>query len=258
MTNPTHFSHNGNSSLIDLVFISCSDRLLVCETVPPLGSSDHLEIRLALKRSEIHNSSLHQRIIWRYKYADYEQANELLEHVDWSDSEVLSGDIDAATQKWEEQFLVIMEQCIPEVTLKQGSNLPWLSKELRKVFRARNKAFKRAKCTGLPSHHSRYNHLRNKATSMLRKGKSQYFKNLDTSDCKMFWKTIKSITRNKSTIPSLEHNGAAISDDQEKAEVLNSFFAECFYPHLHLERIHAGMKMRNYVQITLCAVKRKS
>ena len=219
-------SHNGNSSLIDLVSISCPDRLLSCETVPPLGSSDHLGVHLALKRSVTCNAPSNQRTIWRYKYADYEKASKLLERVDLS--EVLSGDMDTAAQKWEEQFLAIMEECIPKLTITPGSNLPWLLKELRKLFQTRNEAFKRAKRTGRPNHQSKYKHLRNKATSMLCSAKSQYFSNLDTSDCKAFWRTVKSITRNKSAIPSLEHNGSAINDDQEKAEVLNSFFAECF------------------------------
>ena len=57
VSSPTHFSHNGNSSLIDLVFISCPDRLLSCETVPPLGSSDHLGVHLALKRNVTCNAT---------------------------------------------------------------------------------------------------------------------------------------------------------------------------------------------------------
>ena len=78
VSSPTHSSHNGNSSLIDLVFISCPDRLHSCETVPPLGSSDHLGVHLALKRSITRNAPLNQRTIWRYKYADYEKAAERL------------------------------------------------------------------------------------------------------------------------------------------------------------------------------------
>lgn len=39
----------------------------------------------------------------------------------------------------------------------------------------------------------------------------------------------KLITRNKSIISTLDHNGSAISDDQEKAKILNSFFANHNY-----------------------------
>ena len=78
VSSPTHYSHNGNPSLIDLVFISCPERLLLCETVPPLGSSDHLGVQLAIRRNIAHNRPSNQRTIWRYKYADYEKATELL------------------------------------------------------------------------------------------------------------------------------------------------------------------------------------
>ena len=72
-------------------------------------------------------------------HADYEKATELLEHVDWSD--VLSSDMDTAAQMWEERFLNIMEQCMPTITVSPQSNLPWLSNDLRKIFR--NAAFNR-------------------------------------------------------------------------------------------------------------------
>ena len=84
VSSPTHYSHNGSPSLIDLVFISCPERLLSCETVPPLGSSDHLGVQLAIRRNITHNRPSNQRTIWRYKYADYEKATELY-YVDWSD-----------------------------------------------------------------------------------------------------------------------------------------------------------------------------
>ena len=132
VSSPTHYSHDGNPSLIDLVFISCPERLLSCETVPPLGSSDHLGVQLAIRRNITHNHPPNQRTIWRYKYADYEKATELLEHVDWSD--VLSSDMDTAAQIWEERFLNIMEQCIPKITISSHSNLPWLSNDLKQNF----------------------------------------------------------------------------------------------------------------------------
>ena len=140
MSSPTHYSHNGNPSLINLVFISCPERLLSCETVPPLGSSDHLGVQLAIRRNITHNRPSNQRTIWRYKHADYEKATELLEHVDWCD--VLSSDMDTAAQMWEERFLNIMEQYIPKITISSHSNLPWLSNDLKKIFCARNIAFK--------------------------------------------------------------------------------------------------------------------
>ena len=249
MSSPTHYSHNGNPSLIDLVFISCPERLLLCETVPPLGSSDHLGVQLAIKRNIAHNRPSNQRTIWRYKYADYEKATELLEHVDWSD--VLSSDMDTAAQMWEECFLNIMEQCIPKITISSHSNLPWLSNDLKKIFRARNAAFKQAKRTGLPNHLKKYKYLRNKATSMLRSAKRQYFNNiLDTSDCKAFWKTVKSITRNKSVIPTMDHNGSAIHDDQEKVEILNCFFAECF--NSSLPPLSSEENVRSSEEDSLC------
>ena len=145
VSSPTHFSHTGNPSLIDLVFISCPDKLLSCVTVPPLGGSDHLGVHLAFKKNSSPVVPSNQRTVWRYKLANFERACELLDKVNWT--EVLSGDINKAAQQWEEQFLNVMEQCIPKVTITPGHNLPWLTKDLQQAFRARNLAYKRAKRT---------------------------------------------------------------------------------------------------------------
>ena len=107
---------------------------------------------------------------------------------------MLSGDINKAAQQWEEQFLNVMEQCIPKVTITPGCNLPWLTKDLQQAFRARNLAYKCAKRTGCPDHFDQYKLLRNKATSMLRNAKRNYFQNFKPSDSKAFWKTAKLIT----------------------------------------------------------------
>ena len=42
VTEPTHTSPLGNSSLIDLVMISNPSLLSSCTVIPPLGSSDHI------------------------------------------------------------------------------------------------------------------------------------------------------------------------------------------------------------------------
>ena len=45
----THVSPNGNVSLIDLAMLSDIKHLQFCTTVPPLSTSDHLGVSLALK-----------------------------------------------------------------------------------------------------------------------------------------------------------------------------------------------------------------
>ena len=74
----------------------------------------------------------------------------------------------------------------------------------------------------------KYKRLRNKIVSFLRKKKKEYFNTLATASNKEFWKTIKLLDKNRGTIPALRYHDCTVSQDSEKAEVLNEFFASCW------------------------------
>ena len=77
---------------------------------------------------------------------------------------------------------------------------------------------------------TRYTIYRNYCTRLFRKEKKLFYSNLDTkvvTDNKIFWKTIKPLFSDKhfsnSKITLIE-DGDIISDDQELAEIFNSYF----------------------------------
>ena len=64
---------------------------------------------------------------------------------------------------------------------------------------------------------------------MVKNAKSRYFKQLNPSDPKTFWKLIKRLSKQTSAIPILKDSQEkAIHDDTEKATLLNEFFSSCF------------------------------
>ena len=52
VTGPTHEHHDGNTSTIDLVFMSEPSMLQSCDTIPPLSNSDHLGIANSYTKEE--------------------------------------------------------------------------------------------------------------------------------------------------------------------------------------------------------------
>ncbi len=58
-------------------------------------------------------------------------------------------------------------------------------------MRKKNSLFKRAKISNSSLHHSQYKRAHNKVTSKLQQAKKNFFRNLNPSDTKQFWKTIK-------------------------------------------------------------------
>ena len=107
--------------------------------------------------SDFFNQSLNRiktvkpRKIWLYNRANFELANAILESIDWT--LVLTGDtINMVWSNWKKIFLSVMETCIPHRKLSKKWNLPWLTSRLKRLMRARDRAYKRAKETNLASH----------------------------------------------------------------------------------------------------------
>ena len=63
---------------------------------------------------------------------------------------------------------------------------------------------------------------------MLRLSKSKLFQRLRSLNYKEFWKSIKLLNKQESSVPTLFSNGTEVSDNREKAVLLNTYFYECF------------------------------
>ena len=218
---PTHFCNGIISSLIDLVFVSNPLTLSYCKVIPPLSNSDHLGIELQLKLKASSTGSKHhsRRLVWKYAEADWERACELICACDWN--ALLSDDINVAWMNWKQTFLGIMEKVIPRAKLSK-QNVPWLSAEAKRAIKKRNRLFKKEGMS------SCFKKARNKATSLLRKAKCQFFHRIAPGDSKRFWKSITAINKKHSSIPTLKCNDVIYDTDEKKAIALNCFFSSCF------------------------------
>ena len=81
---PTHCSQNGRQTLINLVLLSSHEHLISCETISPLGSSDHLGLHVVISgqaRQNVIKSNTFRKI-WHYAQADFDSASLLLSSLD--------------------------------------------------------------------------------------------------------------------------------------------------------------------------------
>ena len=85
----------------------------------------------------------------------------------------------------------VMEKCIPQATLPDKRNLPWLNIELTKSMKARNLAYKKAKRSQNSHDWNVYKKKRNILPNKTKQSKQKFFSNLDPSNPKTFWKTAK-------------------------------------------------------------------
>ena len=122
-----------------------------------------------------------------------------------------------------------MEECIPKKVLPpRRCNLPWLNKTLVQSMRRRNCIFRKAKRTNNALHNSKYRRARNRVISQLRQAKQDFFRKINPSDSKQFWKLIKVLNKHATQDGSLSHDGNQCPTDLDKANCFNDFFNRCF------------------------------
>ena len=202
VTEPTHFSHLGTPSIIDLFFVSNPTHLISCSTVSPLSTSDHLGILLTYKLPTTNKRPRScRRTVWCYSQGDYEKACELLDRVDW-DQLMDEPDVDQCWQSWQSTYLNIISKCIPKKVLSSRRNLPWINPSICQAIKRRNSLFKAYKRSSSSFKLLQYKFIRNRIVSEVRKAKLEFFKRLQTVDAKTFWKLFKLLTRKESSIPS--------------------------------------------------------
>ena len=224
---PTHYSHSGQPSLIDLVFVSDVSYFCTCSVIPNLANSDHLGLLVSLKHRHSARIPTCRRQVWRYKHADFIKANDI--SCDIVTSDILDPtDIQISWSRFKRIFLEVMEECIPRSVLPDRKNLPWMSKEIVQLIRKRNLFFTKADHSGDIGDRLKFKQLRNKVVAKLRNAKRDYLSKINPREPKEFWKIVKSLDSKENSLPVLKSGDTTASSDLEKANLLNTTFVNNF------------------------------
>ena len=112
-----------------------------------------------------------------------------------------------------------------------GKHVPFMNKVLSKEIMARTRLRNKFLKDRSEENKKKYSKQRNYCVSLLRKSKSNYFRNLNEksiNDNKAFWKTIKPFLSHKLRLTNkmtLIDNEEIIMGDYNTAKVLNTFFS---------------------------------
>ena len=229
VTEPTRTSST-SETIIDHAYLADKAMLSSCETEPPLEDSDHRSISLKLHLLPPRGKRV-RRKVWIYKQADFDTANDTLQCLPSDIYLDNSNDIDSFWIKWRDFFLATMSSCIPCKNISSTKRLPYLNKDLTLLIRKKQRRFKQAKRLNSERAWAKYNKARNQVTSALRSAKATFFSNLSSSvkSSKDFWAVFNRLTPNRQRIPdNLTHNAHSAKSSQDKADLLNRFFASCF------------------------------
>ena len=153
-----------------------------------------------------------------------------------------------------------MDRFIPHSMVTCDERLPWINHTVLKAIHKRKTLFRLYKRTGNQLDHDKYKHQRNTVVSLLRSRKEDFFKNLNPSNAKDFWKAVKKLNSKSTTIPTLNNNGLSVCTSQGKAELINDFFFGCFnrqYPPLGSVpsplNYHSNLDPQEFPEKLLCS-----
>ena len=122
-----------------------------------------------------------------------------------------------------------------KVVTVRSKDVPWLTSEIRKLIKKRDRLHRRAKRNKLTEDWDRFRQFRNFVTLKKRERKNEFLEELDikASDPTRFgqkdwWKLVKSFTEKKGIgldeIPPIDCSGQIFYSNKEKADSFNNFF----------------------------------
>ena len=233
ITEPTHFTENSHS-LIDLLLVSDKNSLLKSGVAEPFFDQNvryHCPIYGFFKFVKP-KSLTYTRKIWKYDQGDYELLKQSITDTNWN--ALNNGNTDNYATDFTNMLMEIISKCIPNKTVRiKPREPPWMNNEIKKCIRMRKRTYKKAKRTDNQYYWTKFRTIRNKTISLIRKCKQNYYDNLATKlktsniSPRDWWKVLKSFlsTVDKPSIPALNDHGQLVFNNDEKAQILNDFFA---------------------------------
>ena len=234
---PTSFTEN-SSTLIDLLITNNPNIIELCEVREPFLNVNiryHSPTYCFLKSEKTHNS-IFTRKIFLYKYGNYDEYRNKLQTTEWDELINDNITVDQCVTNVTNKIIKVAEETIPNKIIKVNKNdLPWITNEIKQMIRKRNRIRKKAKKSNNPMHWYKFRQIRNKIVNKLKSAKDKHYdkttQKIETQQfcSKDWWKMVKEVScfTNKSSELDvlINENGIVINDDEEKANLLNNYFA---------------------------------
>ncbi|XP_065681383.1 uncharacterized protein LOC136095090 [Hydra vulgaris] len=232
-----------DTNILDLILTDNSNRVYFLEHFPPLGGIDHghhiLKFRFGYENKPnllILLQTRKKRFLW--KNGNYKALDLYFNNINWiNEFEGLS--VNECYKKWFRKYEIECEKYIPTLNLDKNSfqlknNSLWMTSELKSMCKEKKKCWFRNRNSGFKSllEVNKYRKLNKDIKKLVKKSIRNFDKNLALNlknNPKSVYAYINNKTRFKDLIKAIKlHNGIITTDNQEKINTLNEFFASVF------------------------------
>ena len=231
VTNPTRRRGDQTPHILDLVLVNDEKFISNITHSAPFGKSDHETLTFNLYINEP-TQSKETDYIYDLGKGNYKNMRQELSKIQWS--EVEGGTVNEYWSYLKTSILDSMEKHIPKIQIKSNKSTKplWMTGSVKKSVKKKYNLYKKFLQTRKNYHHQLYIKTRNKCNITIKNAKRDYEKRLSKeckSNPKYFWKYVQAKTKSNVGIsPLMTDNGKLATNDEDKANTLNNFFASVF------------------------------
>ena len=257
VTKPTR----GNNTL-DLCITNNPTRVNRCETA--IGLSDHDLVFVEADLSPLTNNQS-KREVPLYKKANWEGLRDhMSNHWDREKASTTVGSVNDLWESFRDALRDGINKYIPHRVAKRKDSCPWISREIRKLIKQRNRVYRKNANTG--EHQERLKKLKQNVQKQVRRSYWKYIQDIilpeDTENRadnnKRFWTFIKHCKRDSVGIsPLKDSKGELHTDPVGKATLLNEQFKSVFSKQTplgpeHTDHAHRQSSYPQMPEINVC------
>jgi endonuclease/exonuclease/phosphatase family metal-dependent hydrolase len=232
VTKPTHYRGDQKANTLDLVLSNEEDLVINVDVRAPVGKSHHgvVTFHLNVATPEVTTKPAS----YCFDKGDYGKMSQEIQDMDWN----LEFENKSVEQNWGlfmEKVKVSQDKWIPR---RKSRKLPyrkpkplWMNEKALSKVKKKHSAWKRYLETRDGESYREYCKARNQARKATRQATREFEQKLVQeikTNPKAFYKYVQSKTKSRSGIGDLKHEGRMATEDPEKAEILNNFFASVF------------------------------
>ena len=205
------------ANTLDLVLCNrpCITGVDVCDGV---FDSDHKQVECIVRNVKSTVTLTSRQSAFNYKQADFHRLRVSLQLLPWNVLDDLHVDVDVDT--FYDLLHAVISDCIPVVHIRRNYP-PWFDRDLRKLLREKETAFKRMKRNRCEETEEAFRDKRRDFRNSADQKYSSYLIGLTDefkTDPKRFWSFLKSTKGGNRGLPALVVDGVETSDDRDKAK----------------------------------------